>query len=140
VAGAAEIPTLRYVRVIPEGVERVVSGSAGLSAMEHHFGGGHNVALTSFSVALADLESIARPHRFDVVDPWKLIGPIGGYCVPSTETAHFRGGTATIPCFAQADADAIGLSFLGQHQGTWMRLKTTVADDPLPVQHESLVL
>jgi hypothetical protein len=102
------------------------------SGMEHHFGGGHNVALASFSVALADLEPIARSHRFDVVDPWMLIGPIGGYCVPSTETAHFSAGRATIPSFSAADAEAIGLSFLGQHQGTWMRLKTTVADDPLP--------
>lgn len=104
----------------------------GRSGIEHHFGGGHNVALTSFSVALADLEPIARSHRLDVVDPSKVIGPIGGYCVPSTETAYFSAGWATVSSFSAADTDAIGLSFLGQHQGTWMRLKTTVADDPLP--------
>lgn len=42
------------------------------SNVEHYFGGGHNVALTSFSVPPADLEPIAKAHRFDVVDPWKL--------------------------------------------------------------------
>jgi hypothetical protein len=103
------------------------------SNVEHCFGGGHNVALTSFSVPPADLEPIAKPHRFDVVDPWKLVGPIGGYCVPSTETAHFTAGVATIPCFTATETEALGISFLGQHQGTWMQLKTTVADEPLPL-------
>ena len=103
------------------------------SGMEHRFGGGHNVALTSFSVGPDDLEPIAKPDRFDVVDPWNLLGPIGGYCVPSTETAHFTAGSATIPCFTAADIEALGLSFLGRHQGTWMQLKTTVADNPLPL-------
>jgi hypothetical protein len=103
------------------------------SGVEHYFGGGHNVALTSFSVAPADLEAIAKQYRFDVVDPWKLLGPIGGYCVPSTETAHFTAGSATIPDFTATDTEALGLSLLGGHQGTWMQLKTTVADDPLPL-------
>ncbi len=103
------------------------------SNVEHYVGGGHNVALTSFSVPAATLEPIATSHRFDVVDPWKLLGPIGGYCVSSTETAYFTGGAATIPCFTATDTEALGVSFLGQHQGTWMQLKTTVADDPLPL-------
>jgi hypothetical protein len=103
------------------------------SGVEHHFGGGHNVALTSFSVAPADLEAVAKQHRFGVVDPWKLLGPIGGYCVPTTETAHFTAGSAMIPDFTATDTEALGLSLLGSHQGTWMRLKTTVADDPLPL-------
>jgi hypothetical protein len=101
--------------------------------VEHYFGGGHNVAVTSFSVPQADLEALAKPRRFDVVDPWKLLGPIGGYCVPSTETAHFTAGAATIPCFTATDTEALGVSFLGRHQGTWMQLKTTVADNPLPL-------
>jgi hypothetical protein len=103
------------------------------SGMEHYFGGGHNVALTSFSATPADLDPIAKSHRFDVIDPWNLLGPIGGYCVPSTETAHFTAGSATIPSFTATDTEALGLSFLGHHQGTWMQLKTTVADDPLPL-------
>jgi hypothetical protein len=101
--------------------------------VEHYFGGGHNVALTSFSVAPTDLEAVAKQHRFDVVDPWKLLGPIGGYCVPSTETAHFTAGSATIPDFTAIDTEALGLSLLGSRQGTFMRLKATVADDPLPL-------
>lgn len=103
------------------------------SNVEHYFGAGHNVAVTSSSVPLADLEPIAKSHRFDVVDPWKLVGPIGGYCISSTETAHFTGGTATIPCFTATETDALGVSFLGRRQSTWMQLKTTVADDPLPL-------
>lgn len=103
------------------------------SNVEHYFGGGHNVALTSFSVPPADLEPIAKAHRFDVVGPWKLIGPIGGYCLPSTETARFTAGVATIPCFTATETEALGISFLGQHQGTWMQLKITVADESLPL-------
>ncbi|MBV8861265.1 MAG: hypothetical protein JO259_05310, partial [Mycobacterium sp.] len=103
------------------------------AGMEHHFGGGHNVALTSFSVTPADLQPLATAHRIDVIDPWALLGPIGGYCVPSTETAHFSAGLATIPCFTATDIEALGLSLLGHHQGTWMQLKTTVADNPLPL-------
>jgi hypothetical protein len=103
------------------------------AGVEHFFGGGHDVALTSFSVDAADLEAVATRHRFDVVDPWKLLGPIGGYCVLSSETTHFTDGAATIPDFTATDVEALGLSLLGSHQGTWMRLKTTVADDPLPL-------
>jgi hypothetical protein len=103
------------------------------SGVEHHFGAGHYVALTSFSVIPADLETMTKPHQFDVVDPWNLLGPIRGYCVPSTETARFTAGSATVPSFTANDIEALGLSFLGRHQGTWMQLKTTVADDPLPL-------
>lgn len=103
------------------------------AGVEHYFGGGHDVALTSFSVAGTDLEALATRHQFDVADPWKLLGPIGGYCVPSTETTHFSEGSATIPDFTATDVEALGLPLLGSHQGTWMQLKTTVADDPLPL-------
>jgi hypothetical protein len=103
------------------------------AGVEHHFGGGHNIALTSFSVAATDLEVLATRNRFDAVDPWKLLGPISGYCVPSTETTNFTDGSATIPDFTARDVEALGLPLLGSHQGTWMRLKTTVADDPLPL-------
>lgn len=102
------------------------------SGVDHYFGGSHDVALTSLSLTPADLEPIARPHRIDVVDPWALLGPIGGYCIASTETAHFTAGSATIPCFTATDTDALGSSILGHHKGTWMKLKTTVADNPLP--------
>lgn len=103
------------------------------SGVEHHFGGGHNVALTSFSVDATDLEAVAKRNRFGVVDPWALLGPIGGYCVPSTETTHFTAGSATIPAFTATDVEALGPSLLGSHQGSWMRLKTTIADNPLPL-------
>jgi hypothetical protein len=103
------------------------------SGVEHYFGGGHNVALTSFSVPPAELEAVAKQNRFDVVDPWKLLGPIGGYCVPSTETAHFTAGSAMIPDFTATDTEALGLSLLGSHQGTFLHLKSTIADDPLPL-------
>ena len=103
------------------------------TGVEHYFGGGHNVALTSFSVTPGDLEAVAKQYHFAVVDPWKLLGPIGGYCIPSTETAHFTAGSATIPDFTATDTEALGLSLLGSHQGTWMRLKATVDDDPLPL-------
>ena len=103
------------------------------AGVEHHFGGGHHVALTSFSVDATDLEAVARRSRLDVVDPWKLLGPVGGYCVPSSETTHFTAGSATIPDFTSTDVEALGLSLLGSRQGSWMRLKTTVADDPLPL-------
>ncbi|MDZ4233335.1 MAG: hypothetical protein U1C73_06165, partial [Dietzia sp.] len=99
--------------------------------VEHYYGGGHDVALTSFSVTPADLEAVAKQRRFDIVDPWKLLGPIGGYFVPSTETAHFTDGSATIPDFTATDAEVFGLSLLGNNQGTFLHLKTTVADDPL---------
>lgn len=103
------------------------------SNVEHYFGTGHNVALTSFSIPQADLQPLAERFRFDVVDPWQLLGPIGGYFVPSTEPVHFTAGTATIPCFTSAEIEALGLWFLGQHQGAAMQLKTTVADNPLPL-------
>ncbi|MCZ0730905.1 hypothetical protein [Mycolicibacterium iranicum] len=101
--------------------------------VEHYFGGGHSVALTSFSVISADLVAVAKAHNLDIVDPWNLLGPISGYCVPSTETAHFTAGSAKIPDFTATDTEALGLSLLGSHQGSWMQLKTTVADDPLPL-------
>lgn len=101
--------------------------------VEHYFGGGHDVALTSFSVTPADLEAVAKQHRFDIVDPWKLLGPIFGYFVPSTETAYFTAGSATIPDFTATDAEVFGLSLLGSNQGTFLHLKTTVADDTLPL-------
>ena len=41
-------------------------------------------------------------------------------------------GKATIPSFSPTDLQTIGGSYLGSHQGTWMKRKTVVVDDPLP--------
>jgi hypothetical protein len=105
------------------------------NAAAHYFGFGHNLALTSFSVDQAVLTEIGQPHQFDVVEPWNLMGPIGGYCVTSTEVARFTNGIATVPSFSPTDIQALGQSYLGAHQGTWLKLKTTVADNPLPASY-----
>jgi len=42
---------------------------------------------------------------------------------------------ATIPSFSPTDLQTIGGSYLGSHQGTWMKRKTVVVDDPLPFCH-----
>ncbi|MGO8965378.1 hypothetical protein [Mycobacterium sp.] len=102
---------------------------------DHHFGFGHNLALTSFSVPGAELAALDRSGQFDVVDPWDLLRPIGGYCTTSTEVARFAAGQATIPSFSPTDLQTIGGSYLGSHQGTWMKRKTVVVDDPLPFCH-----
>lgn len=99
---------------------------------EHHFGFGRNLAITSFSIAETDLRALGDPLQFDVVNPWDLLRPIGGYCVTSTEVLQFAAGKATIPSFSPTDMQAIGGSYLGSHQGTWMKRKTVVVDDPIP--------
>jgi hypothetical protein len=93
---------------------------------------GPNFALTSFSVDQTDLATLGRPRQFDVIEPWQLLRPIYGYCVTSTEMAHFSHGQATVASFSPTDIQALGQSYLGRHQGTWMKLKTTIAEDPLP--------
>ena len=75
---------------------------------------------------------MGQAHQFDVVDPWDLLRPIGGYCVTSTELVRFTAGKATIPSFSPTDLQTIGASYLGGHQGTWMKRKTVVVNDPLP--------
>jgi hypothetical protein len=99
---------------------------------EHHFGFDHNLALTSFSVAASQLADLGRSRQFDVVDPWDVLRPVGGYCVTSTEVARFTAGKATIASFSPTDLQTIGGSYLGSHQGTWMKRKTVVVYDPLP--------
>jgi hypothetical protein len=64
-----------------------------------HFGFGHNLAITSFSVEESELADIGRPGGFDVVEPWKLMRPVYGYCIASNDMAHFVGGKATVPSF-----------------------------------------
>lgn len=99
---------------------------------DHHFGFGHNLALTSFSVPGSELATLDSSGQLDVIDPWDLLRPVGGFCVTSTEVAHFAAGKATIPSFSPTDLQAIGGSYLGSHQGTWMKRKTVVVDDALP--------
>lgn len=102
------------------------------SGADHRSVFGPNFALTSFSVDRTDLATLGQPRQFDVIDPWQLLRPIYGYCVTSTEMAHFSRGRATVTSFSPTDIQALGQSYLGRHQGTWMKLKTTVAGDPLP--------
>jgi hypothetical protein len=102
------------------------------NAAAHYFGFGHNIALTSFSVEQAELTEIVGPQQIGVVDPWSVMGPIGGYCVTSNEVVRFTRGSATVPSFSPTDIQILGQSYLGAHQGTWLKLKTTVADNPLP--------
>jgi hypothetical protein len=101
--------------------------------VEQYSGGGHHVALTSFSVTPDELAPVAQRRGLDVVDPWALLGPIGGYCVPSTDTVHFNDGFATLPCFTTTDTETMGLSFLNRHCGTWMQTKVTAIESPLPL-------
>jgi hypothetical protein len=103
------------------------------SGADHHFGGGHNLALTSFSVPSTDLSALGNTRQFETVDPWQVLRPIGGYCVMSTEIARFSRGRTNISSFSPIDLQAIGQSYLGSHLATWMKLKTTVFDDPLPL-------
>lgn len=93
---------------------------------------GPNFALTSFSVDQADLATLGHSRQFDVIEPWQLLRPIYGYCVTSTEMAHFSHGKASVTSFSPTDIQALGQSYLGRHQGTWMKLKTTITEDPLP--------
>lgn len=98
----------------------------------HYFGFGHNLALTSMSIAPGRLALLATSVRFDAVDPWELLRPVGGYCSMSTDVVRFTGGEARIASFSPSDFQAIGGGYLGSHQGTWMKRKTVVVDAPLP--------
>ncbi|AWG62950.1 hypothetical protein [Mycobacteroides abscessus] len=98
----------------------------------HYFGFGHNLALTSMSVAPDRVAALATSVRFDAVDPWQLLRPIGGYCSASTQVVRFTGGKARTASFSPSDFQAIGGGYLGSHQGTWMKRKTVVVDAPLP--------
>lgn len=98
----------------------------------HYFGFGHNLALTSTSIAPDRMATLAASVSFDAVDPWELLRPIGGYCSMSTDVVRFTGGKARIASFSPSDFLAIGGGYLGGHQGTWMKRKTVVVDAPLP--------
>lgn len=99
---------------------------------DHHFGFGHNLALTSMSVAPDRVAALASSVQFNAVDAWELLRPIGGYCSLSTEVVRFTGGKARVASFSPSDFQAIGGAYLGSHQGTWMKRKTVVVDAPLP--------
>lgn len=98
----------------------------------HYFGLGHNLALTSMSIAHDRIATLAANVRFDAVDPWELLRPIGGYCSVSTDVVRFTKGKTRIASFSPSDFQAIGGGYLGSHQGTWMKRKTVVVDAPLP--------
>lgn len=98
----------------------------------HFFGFGHNLALTSMSVASDRLAEIATRVGFAAISPWDLLRPIGGYCSTSNDVVRFVDGKARIPSFSPSDLQAIGGSYLGRHQGTWMKRKSIVVDESLP--------
>jgi hypothetical protein len=98
----------------------------------HYFGFGHNLALTSMSIAQDRIATLAANVRFEAVDPWELLRPVGGYCSMSTDVVRFTGGKTRIASFSPSDFQAIGGGYLGSHQGTWMKRKTVVVDAPLP--------
>lgn len=100
--------------------------------MHHHFGLGHDIALTSLSVSTARLRSLAEATTFDVVDPWELLGPIFGYCVSSTDVAQFDKGEATIASFSPTDVELLGQQYLGSSDATWLRNTITISKHRLP--------
>jgi hypothetical protein len=100
---------------------------------QHFFGMGHNLALTSFSVAPHELRRLATGTMFDVVDPWDVVGEIYGCCVDSTEMAQFSEGQAQVPAFSPTEVETLGQRYLGTAHATWLRLTALVADNRLPV-------
>ncbi|WP_285183410.1 hypothetical protein [Rhodococcus sp. MEB032] len=100
--------------------------------IHHHFGISHHITLTSFSVPMAKLRTLAEATTFDVVDPWELMGPIFGYCVSSTDVAQFRGGEAMIASFSPTDVEQLGQQYLGSSDATWLRSTTTISNHRLP--------
>ncbi|MFD6197309.1 hypothetical protein ACFWE3_11455 [Mycobacteriaceae bacterium NPDC060252] len=102
------------------------------AGVAHRFGFSRNLALTSMSIAPDRIATLAASVRFDAVDPWELLRPIGGYCSMSTDVVRFVGGEARVASFSASDFQAIGGGYLGSHQGTWMKRKTVVVDAPLP--------
>jgi hypothetical protein len=74
----------------------------------HYFGFGHNLALTSMSIAPDRIATLAASVRFDAVDAWELLRPIGGYCSMSTDVVRFIGGKTRIASFSPSDLQAIG--------------------------------
>ena len=96
------------------------------------FGSACKLAVTSFSIATADLRELVAHTDFEVVEPWDLLGEICGYCVASTETAQFSQGRATVSAFSPTDIETLGDSFLGGNNARWMTLTTVVSKNPLP--------
>lgn len=99
---------------------------------QHFFGLGHNLAITSFSVAPDERRELCRDTDFDVVDPWELVGEIYGCGVTSTEMAQFIDGKATVSSFSPTDIETLGQSYLGSSHATWLTLTTVVSDNRLP--------
>jgi hypothetical protein len=98
----------------------------------HFFGFGHNLAITSFSVAAEELRSLSEGSSFDVVDPWDVFGEIYGCCVASTEMVHFVNGSATVSSFSPTDVEILGQSYLGTSHATWLTLTTLISKNRLP--------
>lgn len=108
-----------------------VAGSHDGSAC-HYFGFGHEIAVTSLSCTVNELANIATELRYDVVDPWHLLGGIHGYCVASAEVVQFENGSATIPEFTSTDIKELGQSYLGRSEASWLTLTTIVKGHELP--------
>ncbi|WP_445161433.1 hypothetical protein ACTXG5_25510 [Mycobacterium sp. Dal123C01] len=102
------------------------------SQVQHFFGLGHNLAITSFSVSLDELRTLADSTGFDVVDPWDMVGEIYGCCVASTEIAQFVEGKATVACFSPTDIETLGQEYLGGDHSNWLTMTSTISEGRLP--------
>ncbi|NEW45523.1 hypothetical protein GV794_23810 [Nocardia cyriacigeorgica] len=117
-----------YTDSIAEDLD-VIAGHGGAC---HHFGFGHSIAVTSFSVPLQDLREIDAETTYDVVDPWDLIEDVHGYFVSSAEVVQFSDGSASIPDFSSTDIKELGQGYLGSSHATWLTLTTIIKGNELP--------
>ncbi len=100
--------------------------------VHHHFGFANDIALTSLSVPMDRLQDLAEATTLRVVDSKKLIGPIFGYCVTSTDIAQFEAGEAAIASFTPTDIEVLGQHYLGSSNATWLRSTTIISRHRLP--------
>ena len=100
--------------------------------VQHFFGLGHNLGVTSFSVSPHELAELAQGTGFDVVEPWDVVGEIHGCGVVSTEMAQFAGGKATVSSFSPTDIETLGQDYLGSSHATWLTLTGVVKENRLP--------
>ena len=109
-----------------------IRGITQIPQAQHFFGLGHNLAITSFSIAPNELRELSDGTGFDVVDPWDLVGEIYGCGVASTEMAQFVDGRATVPCFTPTDIETLGQSYLDSSGSNWLTLIAVVSENRLP--------
>ncbi|WP_142274621.1 hypothetical protein [Mycobacterium scrofulaceum] len=100
--------------------------------VQHFFGFGHNLGVTSFSLSRGELQKLCEGTGFEAVDPWDVVGEVYGCCVASTEMAQFADGIAKVPSFSPTDIETLGQDFLGSSEATWLTLTAIVSEKRLP--------